>query len=87
MTELSRTRGDNFQMHSVAFGDGADVSNIEAMANAAGPTGKFHAANIGELVETFSAIASGSTPSDRLFAEIGTKISSAVSDKLVLDFL
>lgn len=79
-------RGSRLDVHAVAFGS-ASVVNLRAISNVAGPRGQFHTARIGQLTAVFQEIAGSTAPSDRLLAEIGTKISSAVSDKLILDFL
>jgi uncharacterized protein YegL len=74
------------QVHTISFGSGADQAKLRRLAALGG--GSFHAALSGaDLIATFKALASESQLQTRLVDEIGKKLSSALTNKLVLDYL
>jgi uncharacterized protein YegL len=74
------------QVHTISFGSGADQAKLRSLATLGG--GSFHAALSGaDLIATFKALASESQLQTRLVDEIGKKLSRALTNKLVLDYL
>ena len=70
------------QMHTIAFGSGADHGSLRRIAF---PRGEFYYAPTGvDLQGIFIAIAQGG-PSDTIFKEVGSRIAEAVTDKLTIE--
>eukprot|EP00978_Attheya_sp_CCMP212_P009335 scaffold22059_cov52-Attheya_sp.AAC.2 len=90
-SQLNRTIRLNtetdLELHVIAFGSGADTSQLKQIAGAS-QNGKLHmSADTAELSNIFVDIASGGNVTDRIEAEIGKRISEAVSDRLSLEFI
>jgi hypothetical protein len=72
------------QIHTIAFGSGADKGPLKTIATS---RGTFHDAPTGvDLQETFKAIAAGAGPSEAIFKEVASRIAEAVTDKLTLEY-
>jgi Mg-chelatase subunit ChlD len=77
----------DLELHVIAFGSGADMGQLQQIAGAS-PNGKvYSSADTTELSNTFVEIASGQDVAGLLEAEIGKRISEAVTDKLSLEYL
>jgi len=76
----------NLQVHTIAFGASASEKLLQNMANVAG--GQFHKAIDGvSLVQTFSKIASDQQTLKHLATMVGTRLSSEIANKIVIDYL
>lgn len=74
----------SLQIHTIAFGSGADKGPLKTIATL---RGTFHDAPTGvDLQETFKTIAAGAGPSEAIFKEVGSRIADAVTDKLTIEY-
>ena len=85
--QKSRAAGNPLKVHAIGIGSGANQSSIDGLARAAGSDGQTYMRSFDQLVSTFAEIAKGSSASDKLFSQIGQRISECVEHKLALDFL
>ena len=73
-------------VHTVAFGSSSGETLLQTIASDG--YGKFHKAIGGiQLMSTFAAIASSAAPLRPLASMIGSKLTAAVSNKIVIDYL
>merc|ERR1712232_323783 len=78
---------NDLELHVIAFGGGASTSQLQKIARST-RLGKLHtSADTAQLSSIFVEIAGGSSVADVLEAEIGKRISDAVSDRLSLEYL
>lgn len=86
--EVHRRWGNELELHVIAFGPGLDTRQLAHITRSSG-RGKIHtSANATQLSDVFVEIAqSSSDVAGILEAEIGRRISQAVSDKVELEYL
>jgi MoxR-like ATPase/uncharacterized protein YegL len=83
--EIARTYPNRFTCHTVGFGTGVNVGQLQAMTAGGG---KYHAATVGnELVKAFQDIASDSNSANVMAATLAKNIMDSVVTKLVVDYL
>jgi uncharacterized protein YegL len=86
-SEIRHRLGSDMELHVIAFGSGVDNAQLRQIAGAS-RNGKVHSsADAAELSNVFVEIASGQDVAALLEAEIGKRISEAVTDKLSLEYL
>lgn len=90
-SELNRNvrqrTGNDLELHVIAFGSGASTGQLQTIANSS-RAGKLHlSADTAQLSNIFVEIASGGDVVEVLQAEIGKRISDAVSDRLSLEYI
>ncbi len=74
------------QVHTIAFGSGANSSKLQSLATTGG--GTFHSAATGmQLVDTFKSIAKAGALKDELMDQFAKEVGKLLTDKLVLDYL
>ena len=75
------------ELHVIAFGAGVNTAQLTQIAGAS-HKGKVHSsADTAELSNIFVDIAGGQDVASLLEAEIGKRISEAVTDRLSLEYL
>ena len=80
-------RGSDLELHVIAFGSGASTAQLQQIAGSS-RNGKLHmSADTAELSNIFVEIAGGDNVAGVLEAEIGKRISEAVSDRLALEYV
>jgi len=85
--EIRATSGIDLELHVIAFGAGASTTQLAQIAGSS-RNGKVHtSADTAELSDIFTDIAGGQDVAGLLEAEIGKRISDAVTDKLSLEYL
>ena len=89
-SQLSRnirhSHSSDLELHVIAFGSGASTSQLQQIAGSS-RNGKLHtSADTAELSNIFVDIAGGGDVAEKLEAEIGKRISDAVSDKLSIEY-
>jgi Mg-chelatase subunit ChlD len=85
--EIRHRLESDLELHVIAFGSGVDTAQLQQIAGAS-RNGKVHSsADTTELSNIFVEIASGQDVAGLLEAEIGKRISEAVTDKLSLEYL
>ena len=89
-SQLSRnirhSHSSDIELHVIAFGSGASTSQLQEIAGSS-RNGKLHtSADTAELSNIFVDIAGGGNVAETLEAEIGKRISDAVSDKLSIEY-
>ncbi|KAL7535460.1 hypothetical protein ACHAXR_006500 [Thalassiosira sp. AJA248-18] len=81
-----RTKRSQLELHVIAFGSGANQSQLQQIASASG-NGRVHASSsTAELASVFVDIAATSNVATFLETEIAKRITEAVSDKLSLEY-
>mmetsp|Transcript_18198 Transcript_18198/g.39423 ORF Transcript_18198/g.39423 Transcript_18198/m.39423 type:complete len:1024 (+) Transcript_18198:344-3415(+) len=81
------TFGEDLELHVVAFGNGADTRQLQAISRSS-PKGKVHVSGtVGELSNIFVNIAGGQDVAQVLQAEVAKRISEAVADRLSMEYL
>ena len=84
---VRQSLGSDLELHVIAFGGGASTSQLQQIAGSS-RIGKLHtSADTAELSSIFVEIAGGGDVADTLEAEIGKRISEAVSDRLDLEYI
>eukprot|EP00957_Ditylum_brightwellii_P037033 2803797-Ditylum_brightwellii.AAC.1 len=84
---LRRRLDCELELNVIAFGSGASHAQLKRIANSS-KNGKFHtSADTAELSNIFVQIAGGDQVVDVLEAEIGKRISEAVSDRLAVEYV
>ena len=84
---VRRSHGSDIELHVIAFGSGASISQLQKIASSSS-NGKFHtSANTADLSNIFVDIAGGGIMAEQLEAEIGNRISDAISDKLSIEYV
>eukprot|EP00978_Attheya_sp_CCMP212_P017154 scaffold45541_cov49-Attheya_sp.AAC.7 len=87
LTSIRQFVETDLELHVIAFGSGTDTSQLKKIAGAS-QNGKLHMSTAtAELSNIFVDIGSGGNVTDRVEAEIGTRISEAMSDRLSLKFI
>ena len=86
--EIRRQRGHDLELHVIAFGVGLNTRQLQQITNSS-PQGRLYtSANTAELSNIFVDIAKSSQDVSKVLeAEIGRRISDAVSDKLSMEYL
>ncbi len=84
---VRQTYESDLELHVIAFSNGASTSQLQKIAESS-RNGKLHtSADTAELSSIFVEIAGGSGVAEKLEAEIGKKISDAVSDRLSIEYI
>jgi hypothetical protein len=74
------------QVHTIAFGSGADPKKLKEIADAG--KGTFHLALTGaDLLQAFVDIAKDSTLQGQLVEALGKNIAGMIQERLVAEFL
>lgn len=86
--EIQNQRGQHLELHVIAFGKGLDTRQLKQIAQSS-PIGKIYtSADTAELSKIFVDIAKSSEDVSKVLeAEIGRRISDAVSDKLSMEYI
>jgi Mg-chelatase subunit ChlD len=85
--EIRLRTGVDLELHVIAFGAGAKLSQLQLVANSS-PKGRvYSSADTAELSNIFVDIASSQDVGSLLEAEIGRRIADAVTDKLSLEYI
>ena len=85
--EIRTTSGIDLELHGIAFGAGASTAQLAQIAGSS-RNGKVHtSADTAELSDIFMDIAGEQDVARLMEAEIGKRISNAVTDKLSLEHL
>ena len=84
---IHQSHADDLELHVIAFRGGASTTQLQQIAGSS-RNGKLHtSADTAELSDIFVEIAGGADVAVQLEAEIGKRISDAVSDKLSVEYL
>ena len=84
---IRQAHGNDLELHVIAFGDSASTTQLEKLAGSS-KNGKFHtSANTAQLSNIFVEIACGANIAAKLEAEIGIRITEAISDRLTVEYL
>ena len=84
---IQQTHGSDLEFHVIAFGGGANIEQLQLIAGSSS-NGKLHeSADTTELSNLFVEIAGGGSVVDKLEAEIGKRVSDAVSDRLSIEYI
>jgi uncharacterized protein YegL len=84
----SMARFTGFKCYTVAFGAGADQSNLKSMASVHGSRGFFRTAmSASDLIMVFQQAAGSGEAKEQLKTSVGVRISEQISQKLQLDWL
>lgn len=87
-TITSKYSSRGIQIHTVAFGSGADHRMLKRMADECDGRGHFHSApDAYVLNSTFAAIATQAEATNQLISALGALIGDQVTSRLMLDFL
>ena len=79
--------GDPIELHVIAFGSGANTTQLRQIAQAS-PHGKIYTSgDVSELAEIFVSIAGGQDVGQVLQGEVAKRISEAVADRLAIGYL
>jgi len=84
---IRHSHGSDLELHVIAFGSQSSTSQLQQIASSS-RNGKLHtSADTAELSSIFVEIAGSSNVTEMLEAEIGKRISEAVSDRLSLEYI
>ena len=84
---IRHSHESDLELHVIAFGNGASTQQLQQIAGSS-RNGKLQtSADTAQLSNIFVEIAGGSGVADVLEAEIGKRISDAVSDRLSLEYI
>ncbi|KAL7557640.1 hypothetical protein ACA910_001244 [Epithemia clementina (nom. ined.)] len=78
---------DNLELHVIAFGDGANISQLQQIANASTRGKTYTSGSTAELYNIFVSIAGGRDVTQVLQAEVTKRISDSVADRLSIEYL
>ena len=86
-SNIRQSHGSDLELHVIAFGSGASTSQLQQIASSSRNSKLHTSANTAELTNIFVEIAGSSNVTEMLEAEIGKRISEAVSDRLSLEYI
>lgn len=85
--DVRQKTGNDLELHVIAFGSNASTSQLQEIANSSGAGKLYTSADTIQLSNIFVDIATNGDVAEVLEAEIGKRISEAVSDKLSLEYV